>query len=290
MLQSKKLLNNTFIVKGVHLVMFNFFKKKTETPMKEVRSEQRTQEEKEVKPVKKTQKTYFEKTVDAANKGNVLAAAHVGVSYHYGIEVGAEEHPQGLEPNPELALEYLNMAAQKGYLKSQIDLGLIYLDADSPVFDIDKALEWITLTAKKGDAFSQYVIGHYYNTGDYLPRDELKAYHWLLESAYNGCEGGMLEIARIYNQKASELLEKEELTDEEKRESYENSQLAFKWYKEAADLGEEEAMFYTGVYYTAGCGVEENREKGLHYIDLAIENGFEAAIDFKNQYFAQEDL
>ena len=263
--------------------MFNFFKKKTESPKQETQVEQQIQE---TKPIIHKPKTYFEKSVEAACKGNVLASAYVGVSYHYGIDVGEDEHPQGLERNPELAVKYLTMAAEKGYLKSQIDLGLIYLDADSPVADIDKALEWITLTAKKGDAFSQYVIGHYYNTGDYLPRDDVKAYHWLLESASNGCESAMFELGKIYKEKTNELLNHEGVTDEQRREAKDYASLAIKWFEKAAELGEEAAFFYTGVCYFAGFGVEKNEEKALHYLNLAIDSGDEAAIDFKNEYFA----
>lgn len=262
--------------------MFNFFKKKTEPPKQESQVEQQIQETKSIihKP-----KTYFEKSVEAASKGNVLASAYVGVSYHYGIDVGEDEHPQGLERNPELAVKYLTMAAEKGYLKSQIDLGLIYLDADSPVADIDKALEWITLTAKKGDAFSQYVIGHYFYSGDYLPLDEVKGYHWLLESASNGCERAMVELGMIYKERASELLEQEDFTESNKKNSYDNAMLSFKWLKEAADLGEEEAMFYVGVYYYSGFGVEKDLDNALYYLNLAIDNGNDAAIDFKNEHF-----
>lgn len=267
--------------------MFNFFKKKTESPTQERQPEKQIQE---IKPVSKKPKTYFEKSIENANKGNVLAAAHVGVSYHYGIEVGEEEHPQGLEPNPELAVKYLKMAANKGYLKAERDLGLIYVSSDSPVFDMDEALKWITLTAKKGDAFSQYVIGHYYSTGDYLPQDDEKAYHWLLESSYNGCETAMFELGKIYYERTNSILNQDGLTDEHRKEAKEYASLAVKWFEKASDLGEEQAYFYTAVCYFAGYGVDKDDERSLYYLNLAIENGDEAAIDFKNQYYAQEDL
>lgn len=267
--------------------MFNFFKKKTEPQKQETLAEQQNQDR---KPIINKPKTYFEKSVEAASKGNVLASAYVGVSYHYGIDVGEDEHPQGVDRNPELAVKYLDFAAEKGYLQSQIDLGMIYLDADSPVADIDKALEWITLTAKKGDAFSQYVIGHYYNTGDYLPQDDVKAYHWLLESASNGCESAMFELGKIYKEKTNEFLNYDSVTEEQRLEAKEYASLAVKWFEKAAELGEEEAFVYTGVCYASGYGVDKNEEKALYYLNLAIDCGYDSAIDFKNEYFVQEDL
>lgn len=271
--------------------MFNFLKKKTVPPKQEIIvNKPLTQEKKEVKPVVQKPKTYFEKSVEAASKGNVLASAYVGVSYHYGIEVGEEKHPQGLEKNSELAVKYLTIAAKKGYLKSQIDLGLLYLDADSPAFDIDKALKWITLTAKKGDAFSQYVIGHYYNTGDFLAQDNTKAYHWLLESASNGCESAMVELGKLYKEKANKFLNHKDITDEHRRKAKECASLAVKWFEKAAELGEEEAFIHTGICYFEGYGTEKNEEKALYYLNLAIDSGDEAAIDFKNDHFSKENL
>lgn len=264
--------------------MFKFFKKKSETTV------QNDFAVEDKKPLKEISKTEFEQSIEAAQNGNLLAAAHVGVLYHYGIEVGDEEYPNGLEPNYELAIKYLTMAANKNYLKSQIDLGLIYLDTNSPVYQPEKGLEWLTTTAKKGDAFSQYVIGHHYNIGELLPKDEEKAYYWLLESAFNGCEGAMEELACIYNELAMSLSNNENYTEEDRQKSWENAALSFKWYKMAADLGKEDAMFFTAVYYFSGFGVDVDKEKALYYIDLAIENGCEAAINFKCEHFAQEDV
>lgn len=263
--------------------MFNFFKKKTEPPKQDTHLKETQQE---IKCTINKPKTYFEKSLEAANAGKIIPATHVGVSYACGIEVGDNEHPQGLEPNAELALKYLTMAANKGYLEAQKYLGLVYLYDDSSVADINKALEWITLTAKKGDAYSQYIIGICYNAGKHLPKDDVKAYHWLLESAYNGCESAMFKLGIIYQNKANELLKHKNITDEQRYEAKENASLAIKWFEKAAELGEEEAFFYTGICYFAGFGVDKNEEKSLYYINLAIDSGDDVALNFKNEYFA----
>ena len=270
--------------------MFDFLKKKNVSPQQNVQEKHIFQERANVTNNVKRNKTYFEKSVEAAQRGNVVSAAHVGVSFHYGIEVGDEEHPQGLQPNVSLAIKYLNIAAQRGFLKAQLDLGLLYSDDDSPAFNPQEGLKWIMLTAQKGDAFSQHMLGYYYSVGKLLPRDEEKAYYWFLESAFNGDKFGMHELAKIYSDRTSQLLDKEDMTAEERQQALENSQLAFKWQKNAADLGLAEAMYYTGVYYFAGYGVDEDIEKSIYYIDLAIDNGFEPAIDFKNEHFAEADL
>ncbi len=265
--------------------MFNFFKKKTDENETVAEVDNAVDTKKEQQP-----KTELEKAIEDAKNGNIHTASHLGNVYHYGREIGDEEYPEGVEPNYSLSIKYHMMAANRGHLKSQVDLGLLYMDDDSLVYNSQEAIKWFHLAAKRGHSFAQYVIGHYYGVGTLLPKDENKSFHWLLESANNGECGGMLELARIYKKKADELLDEEGFSEADRIESWKNAQLCFKWYKKAADLGEEEAMFYTALFYRSGYGVKEDREQGLYYIDLAIENGYEGAIDVKQAYFTQEEV
>ena len=261
--------------------MFNLFKKK----------EEKTDENAELDvPMTQQFQTGFEESLYYADHGNIIEATHVGISYHYGIEKGNEEHPAGIEPNLELAIKYLNMAAKKGYLKAQVELGMLYYTADSDVFDKEKGFEWLSLTAKRGDSFSQFVLGHHYQNGELLPQDEELAYHWFLESASNGEVEAMLRLAQIYKERAEYLMGKDCFTEEEKIESWNNAELSFKWYKKAADEGEVDAIFWVGVYYFAGFGVPIDKNIATTYLDLAISNGSQVAVDFKNKHFSMEEL
>ena len=260
--------------------MFSLFKKKE----KPIVPDNTTETAKEEIPKKKM--TSFEEDVYDADHGNYYIATHVGISYHYGIEKGSKEHPMGLEPNLMLAEKYLTLAAERGFLRAQVDLGILYYDSESELFDKEAGFKWLSLAAKKGDPFSQYVLAFHYNEGEYLPKDEYKAYHWFLESASNGYVGAMSQLASIYHKKASALLNKEGFSEEDKKESWENAKLSFKWYKKAADSDDAEAMFYVGVYYNAGFGVEKNDAESIKYIDSAIANGVEYAQDFKNKHLS----
>lgn len=249
--------------------MFNFFKKKEKLSLYEDTKSDFDN---------KDNKTDFEKSLIDANNGNIPAATHVGISYHYGIEKGEKEHPAGIEPNSELAIKYLTMAAERGYLKSQVDLGMLYYSN----IDKSKGFEWLSLAAKRGDAFSQFVLACSYRDGTFVEKDLDKAYQWYLESANNGEVGSMNILGGIYRERAIDISNQEDF-EEHKDEAWMNAELSFKWYKLAADQGDEESMYYTGVNYAAGFGVAEDKDKSLIYIDLAIENGISYANDFKQE-------
>ncbi len=250
--------------------MFEFLKKKNK---KNFENEQDS-EIKNQRPM-----TEFEKSIINAENGNIPEATHVGISYHYGIDKGDEEHPYGIEPNFDLAIKYLTMAAQKGYLKAQVDLGMLYFSK----IDKAKGFEWLSLAAKRGDAFSQFVLACSYRDGTFVEKNLDKAYQWYLESAYNGEVGSMSMLGGIYRERAIDILNQEDF-EEHKDESWMNAELSFKWYKLAADNGDEESMYFTGVNYCAGFGVAEDKEKSLIYINLAIENGIDYANDFKQEH------
>lgn len=253
--------------------MFNFFKKKEKLNLSEdTKSDFDNRDN----------KTDFEESLIDANNGNIPAATHVGISYHYGIDKGEEEHPAGIEPNSKLAIKYLIIAAERGYLKAQVDLGLLYYDSNSDVFDKEEGFRWLSVAAKRGDSFSQFVLAVHYRDGIFLPKDDSKAFNWFLESASNGEIVSMNILGDIYRKKAFEISEREDF-EEHKDEAWMNAELSFKWYKLAADNGDEEAMYYTGVNYFSGFGVVEDKEKSLIYIDLAIENGVSYANDFKQE-------
>lgn len=146
--------------------MFNFFKKKEKLNLSEdTKSDFDNRDN----------KTDFEESLIDANNGNIPAATHVGISYHYGIDKGEEEHPAGIEPNFKLAVKYLTMAAERGYLKAQVDLGLLYYDSNSDVFDKEEGFRWLSVAAKRGDSFSQFVLAAHYRDGIFLPKDDSKS-------------------------------------------------------------------------------------------------------------------
>ena len=57
-----------------------------------------------------------------------------------------------------------------------------------------------------------------------------------------------------------------------------NLELSFEYYKKAADLGEVEAMQKLGDLYERGTGVKRNVELAIHYYQLASEKGNHAAM------------
>ncbi|PKC56302.1 kinase-like protein [Rhizophagus irregularis] len=59
---------------------------------------------------------------------------------------------------------------------------------------------------------------------------------------------------------------------------------ALKYYEKAAEDGVKVAMYNIGNMYYNGVGCKKNIEKAKNYIELAVYNGYEAAIRFRNEY------
>jgi hypothetical protein len=52
---------------------------------------------------------------------------------------------------------------------------------------------------------------------------------------------------------------------------------AVEWYRKAADLGDEEAMFRVGSMYENGEGVEKDIQKAKELYSMSAEKGYEEA-------------
>lgn len=253
--------------------MFNLFKKTSSSQKgksKETEAENKNDVNAEINP------TEFEKSVTEADNGSISSATYVGMSYSYGIEKGNKQHPYGVAPNSELAIKYLTMAAEKGFLKAQAELGMLYHRLNNYS---EEGFKWINLAAKRGDADSQLILATYYKKGEVVDKDENMFYQWCLESACNGNIYAKHYLGEFYNEHSVMLLENEEY----KNVAWIYAQLGHKWCKSAATSGVVKSIYYTGVSYFFGLGTQVDMEKARAYIDLAIESGDSSAIKFKKE-------
>jgi S1-C subfamily serine protease len=97
--------------------------------------------------------------------------------YYYG---------EGIPKDHEKALKLCHQAAEQGYAKAQLFLGLIYTwDKDVPI-DYNKAAKWLLKAAEQGDSLAQYSIGNLYRIGQGVPQDYIKAAKWYRKAAEQG--------------------------------------------------------------------------------------------------------
>ena len=86
----------------------------------------------------------------------------------------------------------------------------------------------------------------------------------MIEKAENGNTSSMVDVAMYYLDECDE-------PDGEK---------AVYWFEKAANAGNSDAMFNTGLHYAKGFGVERNFEKSLYWMKKADENGDEDAENY----------
>lgn len=112
---------------------------------------------------------------DAANRGIPEAQFQLGFQY--------ETAPA---PQPRLAAEWYQKAAQQGNVMAQSNLATMYLFGKGVPRNPQKALELSQQAAAKGNAVSQARLGAMYAKGDGVPQDALQAEYWLEKAADQG--------------------------------------------------------------------------------------------------------
>ena len=74
-------------------------------------------------------------------------------------------------------------------------------------------------------------------------------------------------------------------SEPEKKNWYEKQ--AVKWFKEAALMGQVEAIFNLGVCNLEGIGIEKDENEGMRYIETALKKGHPRALLFIEDYRAK---
>ncbi|MCU0940680.1 MAG: sel1 repeat family protein, partial [Burkholderiaceae bacterium] len=96
-------------------------------------------------------------------------------------------NPQGgAEPDPALALKWIQRAADQGYADAQYALGAVHHAGRGALQSFPVAVKWFELAAQQNHADAQYSLGVMYRTGQGVPVDKSKAYIWFNLSAAQG--------------------------------------------------------------------------------------------------------
>ena len=104
-----------------------------------------------------------------------------------------------------------------------------------------------------------------------------EGFHFLLEAAENGMTQACKTLGLLYmNGQYAPYPEKDE-------------PLAARWWRMAAENGDEEAMFWLGQCYEDGIGVEVNEEEAQIWKKFAIANGFVAEGDEEEEAPAEPE-
>lgn len=114
----------------------------------------------------------------AAEDGDPKAQLRLGLAYL---------NPQGgAEPEPALALKWIQQAADQGYADAQYTLGAMHHAGRGTLQSFPLALKWFELAAQQNHADAQYSLGVMYRTGQAVTVDKSKAYIWFNLAAAQG--------------------------------------------------------------------------------------------------------
>lgn len=130
--------------------------------------------------------------------------------------------------------------------------------------DEEEAVKWLAVAAERNIPAAQARLGLKYAQGVGVAQDENKAFSLLASAAQAGEPLAQLYWGRrAYTQSAAE--------------GGPDYAEAFKWFMNAADKGNTEAQYLTGVMYMQGQGTEKSVSKALQAFSRAAEGGHASA-------------
>jgi TPR repeat protein len=176
-----------------------------------------------------------------------------------------------------IAVETMNLAADRGQVDSQHNLGDLYDEGRGVPQDFTQAEAWFKEgkelwlqfrpaeaaicfkpAAEWGHAEAQYLLSCLYRFGRGVPQDEMQAVEWCRKAAEQGILGAQCSLADMYAKGQSV------------KQDY--TQSAF-WYHKAAEQGNADAQFNLGRLYKKGHGVPQDDRQSAFWYRKAAEQG-----------------
>lgn len=178
---------------------------------------------------------------------------------------------QGELPIKETPSNYSNLdintlieKANKGDVRSQLELGYRYQNGIGVKMSYEKAFYWLKKAADKGDAFAEVKIGMMYRYGKGVKQSYSTAVYWFRRSANQGHHFGQCALGLCYSTGKGVI---------------ENDKTALYWYKKAADQELPIAERIMGQCYENGWGVKKSISQAKYWYKRAVEHGFTVARD-----------
>ncbi len=88
--------------------------------------------------------------------------------------------------------------AEKGDVKAQFNLGLMYKLGRGVPQSYKEMIKWYTLSAEQGEATAQYNLGVSYRNGEGVPQDYKKAVKWTRLAAEQGLSNAQNNLGVLY--------------------------------------------------------------------------------------------
>jgi hypothetical protein len=212
----------------------------------------------------------------------VMALADLAAGQQEPTELAAGE--QALkEGDYATALRKFLPLARQGSAVAQYNLGVMSANGQGVQQDDKEAVHWYLLAAEQGSADAQFRLGFAYACGNGVPKGYKEALHWYLLAAEQGNIDAMLIVGGMY----------EHLRDDLHDDSYDGLSIADKniriekdaeeaarWFRLAAERGDERGQRELGFMYEHGWGVPQDYKEAVHWYLLAANQGDAEAFVF----------
>jgi len=195
----------------------------------------------------------------------------------------AYDSGKGVEKDSVEAVQWYRLAADQGNTSAQSIVGGMYLTGDGVEKDIPTGLGWYRKAAENGDIAAKIMLGGIYANSEFVPNDTAEAVVWY-SSAFKA-ESLTRSLAEKYAKELRWFLSVAEVGDGDVLLNVANiysstgggvpqdSKEALRWYRLAADKGNEEALCFMGKLYETGDGVDQDFSEAMHWYQLAAERG-----------------
>lgn len=180
-----------------------------------------------------------------------------------------------------------------------LNLEEVYKKIDELVDDVmlsrdkeyaEKVFSDVLLCANNGDAKCMNAVGCFYKSGLVVEKDYSKAMQWYNLASEHGYLPALFNKAHLYvegkgvDKNIGEAIEIANMLRDNNPMLYhatlgtiyridQQIDVAIKYYKEAAELGDPTSEFYYGAYIYNGKFCEENKKKGVKYLRSAAKKG-----------------
>lgn len=155
-------------------------------------------------------------------------------------------------------VQRLASLAKTGDPKSQLLLGLHYLEGSGVPVNEAEAARWLARAGQQGEPLAQYRLGTLYERGRGVPADAKHAAHWYELAAKQGNRKAMHNLAVAFAEGSGE--------------SKDPAQAAV-WFARAANLGLADSQFNLAVLYERGMGVKQSLTDAYKWYLIAAAQG-----------------
>jgi len=93
---------------------------------------------------------------------------------------------------------HMEQLAEKGDVRAQYLIGLMYEQGYGVTADVKKAAEWFGKAAAMGEPNAQYGLGFMYYHGQGVPKDARQAAEWYKKAAERGCAPAQAALGNLY--------------------------------------------------------------------------------------------